>query len=344
MKKIMVVLLLCSWLNIFVYSQEKKEEQRSEQAINHDTNQESVQKTALLSGQILEQKIQQLVSAKTPGQRATAAMALGNYRDKKAVIALIEALNTEKIVVQKHAVKSLGKICNRHEINLLIQNCKNDNKLSDAEKNEKIHGYKEITEICEKSVIPALVAKAKDTDADLRKNVVVALGKTGSISVEKTLLESLDDISEAIREEAVSGLGNIGSQKSIQKIAKMLSFDPKRSVRRTCAEVLGKIGDNSTIPLLKKALEETKKEPKDTFIHLTICASLKQLGDDTGIPILINALEDESDSVKTTAIGLLGMLKEKRAIDALTKLSKNDKSSTVKDSATRALKEIKGEK
>lgn len=320
-----------------------------------------------------EKDIERLQTGKTPGERATAAMRLGSFKTARVLKPLVEALNDEKIMVQKQAINSLGKICDGSEITILIKMVNQNGKLTNEEKQQKVEEFKNLRKECENSVVPQLIQKIKECDnsiltliqnakeddtpksrvlikkelnsnKDIKIHAVKALSKIGSASAKDALTEALNDPDPVIRKEAIDGLGNIGSKTSIGDISRVLETDTIRYVKISCVEALGKINDKSCIPPLKKVIEQTKTDPKDIYIRLAACASLKKLGDDSGMPILKEALNHSSESVRIKAIQLLEELKETSVIDIIKKLAINDPSNIVKGIAKDAVKSLETQK
>ncbi len=87
--------------------------------------------------------------------------------------------------------------------------------------------------------------------------------------------------------------------------------DKKLGVREKAAELLGKIGDEREIPAFIEALKDGERFSE---VGPTACHALAKIGE-PAVPHLIGALNDKD--VRYRAVGILGDIAEKRAVDIL---------------------------
>ena len=148
--------------------------------------------------------------------RYYAALLLGQFGDKEAVLALIEA--TKDKMIHYQAAISLG-------------------------------------EIGDKSAIPALRKMAKDFP-DERLWAGYGLAALGEQEGFDMLTEvTISDSSWTERRHAVKALGKFGHPKNVPTLLKALK-DTHINVRVSAARALGQIGDPAALPALTEALSE----------------------------------------------------------------------------------------
>ena len=146
------------------------------------------------------------------------------------------------------------------------------------------------------------ISKLKDKNPDVRMRAAKALGRIGDARAVEPLIPALNDMHRDVRWNAVRALGMIGGTKAAEALTKALGdkYDP---VRSKALEALVKIG--------AEAVES-----------------------------LIKGLKDKSITVRYNSAAALGRIGSPKAKDALTEVSNNDKSTSVRSIAKDALKEI----
>jgi HEAT repeat protein len=77
----------------------------------------------------------------------------------------------------------------------------------------------------------------------------------------------------------------------------------------SAAEALGKIGSETAIAELLKALEDSNKD-----VRRNAAEALGEIGLEEAIPALINALSDEEDSVRFSATDAIGKIVSRYAL------------------------------
>lgn len=103
----------------------------------------------------------------------------------------------------------------------------------------------------------------------LKWHAAKALGNfQGYSKIEKALINSLSDDIIYVREASIESLGRLRSKEAINYIIPFL-YDKNFALRISAVKALGMIGDKSTIPFLKEALDkESEILIKDEFIRV----------------------------------------------------------------------------
>ncbi|RBP45103.1 HEAT repeat protein [Roseimicrobium gellanilyticum] len=117
-----------------------------------------------------------------------------------------------------------------------------------------------------------LIALLKESPSEFqRSRCVTALTGMDHPEVEKALLHALQhDSSSIVRDVAVTGLRGIEDKETVPIFIDALS-DRSEIVRRWCADILGRLGDERAVPRLKEALQH-----KDEWLAFRAAESLRQ--------------------------------------------------------------------
>lgn len=151
--------------------------------------------------------------------RKSAAWALGEIKDPKAVVPLIRALGHRDWIIRLKSAEALGKI--------------GDN-----------------------LAVPALMDSLPDENDHVTGQIMRALGATGSTRAVEILLHYLDHEIPDVRMSAVSALGKIGDRRAVESLIRVLRDDRAAGVRKSSARALGGILDERSIGPLIEAFED----------------------------------------------------------------------------------------
>ncbi|MGD2089209.1 MAG: HEAT repeat domain-containing protein [Candidatus Aminicenantes bacterium] len=155
--------------------------------------------------------------------RRSAAAALGEIGDPKAVDPLIEALKDKGNLVRDSTVNALGKIG-------------------------------------DPKVVDPLIEALKDRDYGVRRSALKALDKIGDAKAVAPIIEALGDKQDVIRGEAAMALGNFKDPKVVEPLIETLG-DNDYKVRFAALMSLGKIGDKKAVERISRMLLEERGEP-----------------------------------------------------------------------------------
>ena len=139
------------------------------------------------------------------------------------------------------------------------------------------------------------------------------LSKTATRSAVSYLLQALDNHDSDVRQSAVKGLGEIGSDTAIPRLIKALE-DESSDVRGSIATALGKIGSNAVIPSLLQTLTNRDEE---FGVRLNAAIALGRVGNETVIPALIEVLFTDSLQGWMSAAAALSQIASKQTITEL---------------------------
>lgn len=268
---------------------------------------------------------------KNPRVRGEAALALGYYKDERAVEPLIKTLKDQDLWVGLNSVFSLGEVIPKaigvsaaksaqrvyggkgFEIEKTVHPLIELLMIDTSDWRRKIVQQEAVIAIrkigyCDPKVIAALARKSGDTY--LRAEVIRTLGNFGScaVSAKDIILKAMEDPDERVRRVAVdalsklpidpaAGLSTEDNGRKVELYTRMLN-DPSAKIRSQAVEGLGHTRDVSAVELLLKALHDSHGEVRQMAI-----AALENFQDerilDAMIPLLVQNGFAENQAEKT---------------------------------------------
>ncbi|CAE7565992.1 ILA [Symbiodinium sp. CCMP2592] len=199
------------------------------------------------------------------------------------------------------------------------------------------------------AVLPELRKALNDSDSDVRRSVVEAMGSIGQVSPETALPElqkALGDSDSEVRSHAAGALGSVGRfgkevpTAAVQDLRKALS-DSDSAVRRSATDALRYIGKpaRAAVPELQKALGDS-----DSEVRSHAAGALGSFGRwaRAAVPELRKALGDSGYSVRQNAAEALGIIAAEAPETVLPELGKafGDADSVVREAAEKALRSL----
>ncbi|MBN2618722.1 MAG: HEAT repeat domain-containing protein [Spirochaetales bacterium] len=165
------------------------------------------------------------------------------------------------------------------------------------------------------------------------------IGNNKVKKTEDTLLNMLDkdDTDDTLYVLIIKTLGEIESQKALEKFTPILNDeDEETSVRTAVCYSLGEIGDPKSIPVLKNALQNrTNYLLRKSALEALTKFTFVELDD-----ILIATLKDNQWQLREAAIKSLGERKVEKAFEILKYKANNDPEAKIKKSALQAIGDI----
>lgn len=129
------------------------------------------------------------------------------------------------------------------------------------------------------------------------------------------LVEILRDKSKSYfyRRDAAEALGEMGNESIIPELIEALN-DSNELVRQAVVEALGRRGGKSIVPVLIGVVKDEAESPK--VIAQAIYALLN-IEDNSAIPVICKSLEHEDLNVRRAAAAVLGKMGDKEAVPSL---------------------------
>ncbi len=226
--------------------------------------------------------------------------------------------------------------------------------------------------IGDKSTVGPLLKRLETADSDLKREIILALSMIGDKQAVPALKEILlnEENHHSVRRDAAKAMGSIDSPDSVFTLIKAMKSDRNWLVKGSCAESLGKIGDNRATHELKTLLNRdaggdaswardraawalsrigmggiealvSSLGASGTSTRRRASWALIEIGD-PAVPYLLSALKDTSSLARRRAAITLGWIGNKKAVLPLT-WSLADNNQEVRKMAAWALGKI-GEK
>jgi HEAT repeat protein len=208
--------------------------------------------------------------------------------------------------------------------------------LNDPEKNPLADSFKD-------QLISAYSRSIHD-DPLVRSYLAMAMGATKDTTFGKTLLSGLEDENLETRIAAIQALGLLKYYPATRPIRNIIIKTDTQTEKLTATIALGMIGNPSTIPDLKKLLED-----EEANIRWDAAIALAKMGNNSGAYIIEGLLDREylkqfkqidpveEKKVLMIAIKTASILFDKKFEHKLSLLSKNDQDLSVRNAAIKAL-------
>jgi HEAT repeat protein len=240
-----------------------------------------------------------------PGVQEAASSVLSLIADERVLAPLIASLENPDWIVRMHATKALGRVKDARAIEPLIP------LLQDKVKAVREEATTALAEIGDPA-LPSLLEALKHSEWLVRLHAVEALGKSRSAeAVEPLLWVLFNDHDQAIREDTVRALGQLGDSRAMEFLVTIMK---EPGLRTLAVEALGKIGDCRAVPVLIAILEGSDR-PSDSRTVAgcgdtwdeemntrgAAVRALGILGDEVAIPPLVKALDQTTTRADAAA-------------------------------------------
>ncbi|MDF2459683.1 MAG: uncharacterized protein K0S79_2099 [Nitrospira sp.] len=302
--------------------------------------------------------------------REEAAVALGVFRDPRAVGPLVgllrdsdravrEAaigaltaiggpsvpvlglcLSDPQLGVQEAASSVLASIADERVLDPLI------GALGNSDWIVRMHAAKALGRIKAPSTIDPLIPLLQDKVKAVREEVAVALAEIGDAAL-SSLLDALQHPEWLVRLHAVEALARMRSPRAVEPLLWTLFNDADQAIREDVVRALGLIGDSRATEYLVNVMNEPR-------LRTLAVEALGQIGDRSAVPLLMAVLEgaaspdvlrpvagcgdrwDEEMVTRGAAVRALGSIADDTAIPALLKAL--DQTETRADAAAALVK------
>jgi HEAT repeat protein len=222
--------------------------------------------------------------------RSTAAVSISKLQDPRCLAKLRRLLTDPYEDVQEAAVEALSNLGKFLDPADLASSLRDSNAV--MRRNIALL----LGKIKAKETVEELGFALKDDDVRVRRAVVAALSEIGTENAVKYLSYALTDESPDIRISAALSLGAIGGCGVLESLA-ILSADPDNSVRVAAAKALGMPGDKSAVKTLTGLLSD-----RNGFVVAASIESLGEIGGCDAREAILGMLGSADDEVRRTAI------------------------------------------
>jgi len=176
-------------------------------------------------------------------------------------------------------------------------------------------------------VEPIVALALSDPNPGVRSVAAMVAGRDHLSSLAPTIRGLIHDDSPYVRSAALYALRSFGEDVDLSEVSTLLFEHPEGGVRSQAAFILGELGEQSAIPMLKQAAAESIPNitPIEKKIYrLQINEALIKLGDEGSIDAIRAALypsRPEELEATALAVQIIGEIKDENSIDQLIYLS-----------------------
>jgi HEAT repeat protein len=135
----------------------------------------------------------------------------------------------------------------------------------------------------------------RDTNIELRRVCLWAVGQLRDKSVARELLAVFDEADRTRYWEAAKSLGFIRSKRVVKPLVSLLYRSTDANTRSAVVYALGLIGDKRALTPLMEVLRNLKEE---SSVRAHAAEALAFLRKTEAVPPLINSLKDESPEIR----------------------------------------------
>ena len=168
----------------------------------------------------------------------------------------------------------------------------------------------------DKTTVPVLLDALKGEYYTVRARAAIALGRIGDKQAIQPLFVALKDTEDEVRIAACLGLGYFKDPSTFDEITEVLLDDLKIEARQAAAKSLGSTGHPAALPFLMEALRDSYWWYEREVEAGDLLNAIANMGE-AAVEPLIEALKDKEGAVRKFAAGLLGRMKDPRAIEPL---------------------------
>lgn len=229
------------------------------------------------------------------GARNSAIEALTRLH-KKATPYLIEAFGTENDDVRKFIIDVIGMFRDKRALSLMLK------ALNDEDPNVSASAVEHLGTIGDPSVVDALVGILEEGDLWTAFPAADALGRIGDRKALPALAGALSK--KTLREPAIKAIARLAGKEDIRYIVPFLE-DPSKVVREEAIKAME--------TLYHRGVEE------DALI-----AELRERFGEKAVDMLAEHTKSSKPEVRVSAILMMGLLKDRRALDPLLELSQEE--------------------
>jgi len=285
--------------------------------------------------------------------RTQISWALGRTGDKRVISPLISALRDPNREVAEEAARSLS-LLGQESIRPLI--------IALEDEREQVHqlAASALADIGEEALEPVVEALTDDEQRlRVREGAADALAQWADPRTIPTLINTLTESREGLREAVVRALGKMGPPAIEPLIADLSRHDVGTAM--ALADALSRIGQAAIAPLID-ALDGESPEVRSAAIKALQCIGapavpaltkalsdkrwnvrrraaqiLPTIGDDLIVAPLVAALADKDEGVRAKAARALAEMGDGRAVEPLAKVLRTDSDESVRRESAKAL-------
>jgi len=226
--------------------------------------------------------------------------ALGDRGDVAARPAVVAAVKSENQSVRIAALRALGQLGDDSSVKLLAQAA------ADSTGAEQKAARDSLYRLQGKNVDKTILNAIPKADAQTKVELIKSVGQRNITAGVPTLLETAGDSDRKVRIESLRTLKIVAGPENLPALVEILikaeSSSDRTEAAKTIAAVAHRIEDkNRQAESVLAALPSVK----ETAVRCSLLDVLGRIGDNSALPVLYASLKDENVEVQTAAIRAL---------------------------------------
>jgi HEAT repeat protein len=184
-------------------------------------------------------------------------------------------------------------------------------------------------------VTAAIAAKTKTAEPGMKPALLQALARRGDKSTRATFVASAEDADEAVRVEAIRGLGMVGDAAAVPLLLKIAATTgkPQEAARESLERVKGADVDKALLGAM---------DGKEPSIRVEVIRALSARRVAAATPGLLKSAEDADAGVRSESLKALGVVAPAGALPAVAALLVKTEDGAARSDAANALVSIAG--
>jgi HEAT repeat protein len=242
--------------------------------------------------------------------------ALGDRGDVVARPTVVAAVKSEDQSVRIAALRALGQLGDDSSVGLLAQSAANASGAEQKAARDSLYRLRG------RNVDKVILETIPKADAQTKVELISSIGQRNITAGVPTLLETAKDSDRKVRIESLRVLKVVAGPEHLPALVELLinvkSSSDRTEAQKTIAAVAHRIEDkNRQAESVLAALPAVK----ETVARCSLLNVLGRIGDDSALPVLTAALKDENIEVQTVAIRALADWPTPEPSDELMKIA-----------------------
>lgn len=287
--------------------------------------------------------LKETLGESNPDMVIEAATVLSQMNDRRAALALIEAISFNDIFIRKIVFKVIKENYNPQILTELQKRYREGNvktrmfvveilkefydphsadflisTLMDKKDSIREKAAWALGERVEVKAVKPLISLLKDKKPGVRRETALALEKIGDPAASPYLVKLLDDKSNWVRFSACEALENVGDPRDVKQLIKHLKSSDQ-CIKLRAVKSLYTLNDPSSFYALMEILRD-----KDRTTREIAGSAILEMASDKFTETLMVAAADRDYFTRCCAIKSLGIIGDKRAIDPIITATKSD--------------------
>jgi len=236
----------------------------------------------------------------SPAGQVQLLSALGDRGDVAALPAVVTAVKSRDQFVRIAALRALGQLGDDSSVNLLA------GAAATATDEEQKAARDSLYRLRGSKVDQTILGGISEAQAGPKIELIIGVGERNIISGVDTLLETAKDSDRKVRIESFRVLKVIAGPPHLPALVELLinvqSSSESNEAQKTVAAVARKVEDkNRQAEAVLAVLDSVKKTPG----RCSLLSVLGRIGDNSALPVLTAALKEENAEVQTAAVRAL---------------------------------------